>query len=103
MELPGTKTLRIAISDNGGGIPENNLKNLFKPFFTTKSGGTGLGLVICRQIVEMHNGTIVFESEANKGTTVRITLPLRTINSRTAKDAAAKQPPGLQAESVLPQ
>jgi two-component system, sporulation sensor kinase D len=72
-ENEGSITIRI--SDNGTGIDEEHLKKVFDPFFTTKAKGTGLGLAVCRQIINLHGGTIDMESELNKGTTVIITLP----------------------------
>lgn len=68
--------VEIDISDNGSGIEKENIKNLFAPFFTTKSRGTGLGLTVSKQIVSMHRGDIGIESEKGKGTTVYIRLPL---------------------------
>ncbi len=69
--------IEVIFSDNGGGIKPEDLKSLFKPFFTTKLRGTGLGLAISRRIiVERHNGKIQIESEEAKGTTVKIELPI---------------------------
>ena len=65
--------LTVNISDSGPGIPEKNLEKVFEPMFTTKTTGTGLGLVICKSIVEQHGGTI---SVSNKPTTFTITLPM---------------------------
>jgi signal transduction histidine kinase len=67
--------VRIQISDNGRGIPPNEIGNVFKPFFTTKHKGTGLGMTISKRIIEQHNGTIALESEINKGTRVTIKMP----------------------------
>ena len=64
--------LTIKISDSGPGIPEKNLDKIFEPMFTTKTTGTGLGLLICKSIVEQHGGTI---SVSNKPTTFTVTLP----------------------------
>jgi two-component system, sporulation sensor kinase E len=61
--------------DNGKGISQDDLKNLFTPFFTTKSRGTGLGLAIVKKIVDDHNGKLEIESEEGKGTTCRVSLP----------------------------
>ena len=61
--------------DNGKGISRDDLKNLFTPFFTTKSRGTGLGLAIVKKIVDDHNGKLEIESQEGKGTTCRIFLP----------------------------
>ena len=70
--------MTIAISDNGSGIPEENLKNIFEPFFSTKGEfGTGLGLSITQDIVTKLGGRIDVESEVGKGTRFIITLPLK--------------------------
>ncbi len=68
----------IEVSDNGCGIPEENLEELFTPFFTTKEvgKGTGLGLAIAYGIVKMHSGDISAQSEEGKGSTFCIRLPL---------------------------
>lgn len=68
---------RVAISfaDSGVGIPESAAGRLFTPFFTTKPNGTGLGLPICRRIVELHGGTIGSTSRAGEGSTFCVTLP----------------------------
>ncbi|TFH02962.1 MAG: ATP-binding protein, partial [Nitrosopumilus sp.] len=68
-----SKFLTIKIIDSGLGIPVKNLDKIFEPMFTTKTTGTGLGLVICKSIVEQHGGTI---SVSNKPTTFTIVLPL---------------------------
>jgi len=71
------KNIEIAFIDNGIGIKKENLSRLFNPFFTTKVRGTGLGLAVCRRIiVERHHGKIYIESEENKGTTVKVELPV---------------------------
>jgi two-component system NtrC family sensor kinase len=68
----------VAISDNGCGMPDDIKHRIFEPFFTTKDvgKGTGLGLSISYDIVKKHNGTIDVESEAGKGTTFTIRLPV---------------------------
>ncbi|MCD4651751.1 MAG: PAS domain S-box protein [Candidatus Cloacimonetes bacterium] len=66
----------IEITDTGSGIPEENLEKLFNPFFTTKETGNGLGLAICKKIIQLHRGDISVKSELGKGTTFTITLPL---------------------------
>lgn len=66
----------VSVSDNGTGIPEALHSRLFTPNFTTKTSGTGLGLSIVKKYVEGANGRIWFESEADKGTTFYIELPL---------------------------
>lgn len=66
----------MIFTDNGSGIPAENLESIFEPFFTTKPKGTGLGLAITRQIVEQHHGRIQIESEVGMGTTVTVLLPV---------------------------
>jgi len=70
-------SVEIEIIDNGIGIDKEKRKNIFVPYFTTKSTGTGLGLAMVKQIIENHNGQIGFESKVNVGTTFRINLPLK--------------------------
>jgi PAS domain S-box-containing protein len=69
----------ITVSDTGSGIPKEVLPRIFDPFFTTKpiGSGTGLGLSISYGIIQKHNGSIEVESEAGRGTTFHITLPIR--------------------------
>jgi signal transduction histidine kinase len=67
--------LRVAIRDNGAGIPQEHLGRLFEPFFTTKPSGTGLGLPITRRIILEHRGDISVESQPGNGTAFHILLP----------------------------
>ncbi|MFC5652776.1 PAS domain S-box protein [Paenibacillus solisilvae] len=71
----------IQITDQGVGIPSELLDKLGGPFFTTKSSGTGLGLMICQRIIQAHQGTLSIESELGKGTTVTIELPIHCSNT----------------------
>jgi len=75
---PDTETVRIDIFDNGIGIPEDDIPQIFQPFFSTKhdTSGIGLGLAIVHGIVKSHNGKIDVRSELGKGTTISITLPI---------------------------
>lgn len=72
--------VNIIIKDNGVGINKENLKNIGKPFFTTKKNGTGLGVFLSREIINKHEGSIKYQS-SNKGTIVRISIPLKKINN----------------------
>jgi PAS domain S-box-containing protein len=72
------KNVQISIQDTGVGIPEDKLKKLGEPFFTTKKNGNGLGLMVSFKIIESHNGKVFIESEPNKGTTFNIFLPAKT-------------------------
>jgi two-component system, NtrC family, sensor kinase len=75
---PDSGTIRVEISDNGIGVPEDDIAHIFEPFFSTKhdTSGIGLGLAIVHGIVKSHNGKIDVKSELGKGTTISITLPL---------------------------
>lgn len=66
----------VSIIDHGIGIPEENINLLGKPFYTTKSEGTGLGIMISKKIIQNHNGEFKIVSEPNKGTKVSISLPI---------------------------
>lgn len=68
--------IRIAVSDTGGGIPEEHINTVFDPFFTTKEKGTGFGLSVVLRIVKAYGGRISVESELGRGTTFHIELPL---------------------------
>lgn len=68
------KTIEIEIRDNGKGISEDEKQNIFTPYFTTKSAGTGLGLAMVKQMVELHHGTIHFTSENGVGTSFFVVL-----------------------------
>jgi signal transduction histidine kinase len=74
------KQIGIAISDNGKGIPSQDLNKLFEPFFTSKKGGTGLGLTATYNIITRHDGSIKVHSEVGNGTTFYINLPEHTKN-----------------------
>jgi nitrogen fixation/metabolism regulation signal transduction histidine kinase len=69
------KHIRIAVKDNGNGIPEGMREKIFEPNFTTKSSGTGLGLAFVKNSVENAGGKVWFETEIGKGTTFMLSLP----------------------------
>ncbi len=83
---PNGRYIEIAVSDTGIGIPEEALPKLFrldaryKQIGTANERGTGLGLLLCKEFVERHGGSIWLESEAGKGTTVRFTLPKKCLH-----------------------
>ena len=72
----GPAQAEVRISDTGSGIPDEVLKKIFNPFFTTREKGSGLGLAIVQTIVDNHNGDIEVVSEIGKGTTIIVRLPL---------------------------
>jgi signal transduction histidine kinase len=86
----GTATqVQLRVQDTGSGIPAEHLGQIFEPLYTTKPGGTGLGLYIVQEIVAAHEGQITVESVAGQGTTFTLTLP------RTPSDAPPPARPTL--------
>jgi signal transduction histidine kinase len=67
--------VNVSFSDTGGGIPPENISRIFEPYFTTKTGGTGLGLLIVRRIIRAHGGEVVLESAAGRGLTLTLRFP----------------------------
>ncbi|KEZ52665.1 MULTISPECIES: PAS domain-containing sensor histidine kinase [Metabacillus] len=76
ISLKNEDELHISIIDEGSGIPEDKIKRLGEPFYTTKDRGTGLGLMVSYKIIEEHCGKVEVESEVGKGTAFHISLPL---------------------------
>jgi signal transduction histidine kinase len=88
MSQGGTSTIRskksdgnveIVLADTGSGIPGKVKENLWKPLQTTKARGLGLGLAICKRIMDAHGGSISVKSEVGWGTILTIQLPLRPV------------------------
>jgi len=77
--------VEVSFRDTGIGVPRENLDKLFNPLFTTKSKGMGLGLTICKKLIEAHEGSIEVESDEGKGTAFRVKLPIHQseVNSRS--------------------
>lgn len=75
-QLTQNNTIQISVKDNGEGIEKGQQHKIFMPFFTTKSDGMGIGLSICRSLVEAHEGTLHFNSQPGKGTAFYFTLPV---------------------------
>lgn len=74
--FPTDYYLHLHVNDNGVGIPEKQIEQVFLPFFTTKKDGIGLGLSICCQLIGLHGGTIFAKSDPYSGTTFTISLPM---------------------------
>jgi signal transduction histidine kinase len=74
---PQGTTAVVEVADNGRGIDADHLPNIFRPFYTTKGDGTGLGLSLARRIVEGHQGRIDVTSTVGKGTSFAVILPLQ--------------------------
>lgn len=79
VSMQGDDRIRVRTEDNGCGIPEDRLKQLGEPFYTTKEKGTGLGLMMCFKIVEAHNGTMTIESRLGEGTVIDVLLPVLSV------------------------
>jgi signal transduction histidine kinase len=79
VRITGTTTregqLKLAIIDDGDGIPEADVERIFRPFFTTRATGTGLGLAVVQRIVEAHGGTITYAPTPGGGATFEVLLP----------------------------
>jgi PAS domain S-box-containing protein len=71
------ETVIISVRDTGRGIPDEVLPKLFNPLFTTKAKGVGLGLAVCKRVVEAHGGTISVKSKPSKGSEFTLRIPLR--------------------------
>jgi nitrogen fixation/metabolism regulation signal transduction histidine kinase len=74
-ELDGDR-VRLAVSDNGGGFPEELIARIFEPYVTTKPRGTGLGLAIVKKIIDEHHGSVAIENREPRGASVTVLLPL---------------------------
>jgi signal transduction histidine kinase len=91
LKLEGT-CAAIAVVDTGRGIPPDHLPNIFRPFYTTKGNGTGLGLSLARRIVEEHGGRIDVASSVGEGTRFVVSLPIVRTDSESAAASQAKIP-----------
>lgn len=76
LKMTVNKKVVITLTDNGKGMDKNTLQKVGTAFYTTKDKGTGLGVKLSMEIIELHNGKIKYSSKLNEGTTVRIELPL---------------------------
>ena len=89
--------IRIAVADNGPGIPEAVRSRIFEPYFTTKplGAGTGVGLAVCLGIVEAHGGTLTVDSGDGSGTVFTVVLPVGSLDGDSAEEStpAEREPP----------
>jgi two-component system sensor histidine kinase HydH len=83
----GAEHVRLDVSDEGPGVPKENVESIFAPFFTTRDGATGLGLSVSLQIAEEHGGTIHVATAAGAGATFLLDLPAASAG------ADVRQPP----------
>ena len=80
---PDGDRVQIDITDTGIGVPDHHLGKLFRVYFSTKQGGSGLGLATTRRILELHGGTIDVESEVNQGTHFTVRIPVEPVEEAT--------------------
>ncbi len=85
-----SQSFKLRIEDTGDGISSENMKKIFKPFFSTKAKGTGLGLAISKDIIERHGGTISVTSRKGRGTVFEIKLPGRNVTVHKKKRYSGK-------------
>jgi signal transduction histidine kinase len=69
------ETMTITVQDTGEGIPRESMERIFSPFFTTKAKGQGLGLAVCRRLVEAQGGTVTVKSKLGKGSAFTVQIP----------------------------
>ena len=84
----------VEITDQGGGIPPEIREKIFNLYFTTKSGGSGIGLPMTYRVLQLHNGSLDFDSKVGEGTTFRLRFPLAERNQRETWAEAARSAPG---------
>jgi len=84
--------MRISFSDTGSGMTKEALAKLWTPLFTTKAKGMGLGLAICKRIVEAHDGSVNAESTVGEGTTFTIIIPIRAELRAKGEKVWVKEP-----------
>ncbi|MBS0544417.1 MAG: PAS domain-containing sensor histidine kinase, partial [Proteobacteria bacterium] len=81
----GEHAVEVAVIDRGHGISEEDRQRLFTPFYTTKAEGMGMGLNICRSIIEFHDGRLVVDANPEGGTIFAFTLPTEVASERLAR------------------
>jgi signal transduction histidine kinase len=85
-----TGGVRVAVRDSGPGLGQTDLERVFASFYTTKSGGMGLGLAICRSIIEAHGGRIWATMQAPRGAVFEFTLPAGPGETASAEHACRR-------------
>jgi two-component system sensor kinase FixL len=87
LELSGKALIQAAVIDRGTGLSGDKLDKIFQPFFTTKGEGLGMGLSICRSIIESHGGNLWAENNPDRGASFFFTLPLaKSDEGRASRD-----------------
>jgi signal transduction histidine kinase len=83
-ERHGRDAIIVAVQDTGPGIDPAKLDSIFDPFVTTKAHGMGLGLAICRMIIDRHNGKLTASSDGKHGAVFQLDLPIETTDNGAA-------------------
>ena len=96
-----TDSVVLEVEDTGRGLTPEQKERIFDPFFTSKPGGRGLGLAICRRILDQHDATVEVDSEPGRGTTFRITLPVAMSSSDSAAPEAEEVEPAAGSRRIL--
>jgi signal transduction histidine kinase len=78
--------IQLEVTDNGDGIPADLLDNLFEPYVTTKTRGTGLGLAVVKKIVEEHGGVVMADNLPDSGARFIIRLPTKWVGNKTGTE-----------------
>jgi signal transduction histidine kinase len=74
--LPGGRQILLLVDDDGPGVPAHLRERIFQPYYSSKSGGTGLGLALCKEVIEAHGGTLRCEDSPLGGARFTATIPI---------------------------
>lgn len=85
------REVSVAIQDHGEGIEKGVAKKVFEPYFSTKPNGMGIGLTICRSIIESHDGELTYSRAGKKGSIFQFTLPINELDPRRSQQLAVQQ------------
>ncbi|MGC2323430.1 MAG: ATP-binding protein, partial [Terriglobales bacterium] len=81
---------QLEVRDHGPGIPDELRDKIFNLYFTTKKNGSGIGLAMAYRVMQLHNGSVEYESQEGQGTTFRLRLPLATAEMETPQEIAVR-------------
>jgi two-component system sensor kinase FixL len=91
--LDGNDFVSISVCDTGPGIAKGNLEQVFEAFFTSKENGVGLGLSVCRTIINAHGGKLWAEQNSDHGATFRLSLPVKALHTQRPDSARRAEVP----------
>jgi signal transduction histidine kinase len=96
----GHNIVRVSIEDTGSGIDPANMDRIFQPLFTTKARGMGMGLSICRSIIESHGGRIWASAGASRGSIFQFELPVSLPSTNSTSASVANARGGAQNDAI---